>query len=83
VNEAELERRVLDALYSVAPDAEGERLDPDVNFRDQLDIDSMDFLNFLVAVKEAVGVEVPEADYALVATLHDCVRYLAKKLPMT
>jgi len=77
---AELERRVLEALYSVAPDAEGERLDPDVNFRDQLDIDSMDFLNFLVAVKETLGVEVPEADYALVGTLHGCVTYLSPKL---
>jgi acyl carrier protein len=44
VNEADLQRRVLEALYSVAPEADGEPLDPDANFRDQLDIDSMDFL---------------------------------------
>jgi acyl carrier protein len=83
VNEADLQRRVLEALYSVAPEADGEPLDPDANFRDQLDIDSMDFLNFLVAVKDAVGVDVPEADYAQVATLRDCVRYLARRLPRT
>jgi len=75
-----LERRILDALYSVAPEAEGEGIDPEVSFRDQLDIDSMDFLNFLVALKDALGVEVPEADYALVGTLRDCMRYLAPRL---
>jgi acyl carrier protein len=81
VKETEIEKAVLDALYSVAPEAEGERLDPTQSFRDQLDIDSMDFLNFLGAVRDALGVEVPEADYARVATLRDCVAYLAKHLP--
>jgi len=81
VNETELRRAVLQTLYSIAPEAEGERIDPQQNLRDQLDIDSMDFLNFLVALKGAVGVEVPEADYAQVATLDDCVRYLAARLP--
>lgn len=80
MTEAELERCVLDALYSVAPDAEGERLDPTVEFRNQLEIDSMDFLNFLVALKESVGIEVPEADYAKVSTLRDVVKYLAARL---
>lgn len=80
MTDAELESRVLAALYSIAPDAEGERLDPDRNFRDQLDIDSMDFLNFLVAVKDSLGVEVPEADYPLVGTLHGCVKYIARRL---
>jgi acyl carrier protein len=79
VTEAELTKAVLKALFSVAPEAEGEPLDPSANLRDQLDIDSMDYLNFLVAVKEAVGVEVPEADYAQVSTLDDCVRYLAAR----
>jgi acyl carrier protein len=81
VNPTQLKDAVLEALYSVAPEAEGEQLDPAANMRDQLDIDSMDFLNFLVALKDAVGVEVPEADYMHVATLDDCVRYLAARLP--
>jgi len=76
----DIKRAVLAALYSVAPDAEGEPLDAARNFRDQLDIDSMDFLNFLVAVRDAVGVEVPESDYAQVATLDGCVRYLAERI---
>jgi len=83
VNEADLRNAVLQALYSIAPEAEGERLDPQASLRDQLDIDSMDFLNFLVALKDTVGVEVPESDYAQVANLDDCVRYLAARLPST
>jgi acyl carrier protein len=79
MTEAQLREAVLQALFSVAPEAEGEPLDAAANLRDQLDIDSMDFLNFLVALKDAVGVEVPEADYAQVATLDDCVRYLAAR----
>jgi acyl carrier protein len=79
VTESQLKEAVLQALFSVAPEAEGEPLDPASSLRDQLDIDSMDFLNFLVALKAAVGVEVPEADYAQVATLDACVSYLAAR----
>ena len=81
MNPAQLKDAVLEALYSVAPEAEGEPINPATNLRDQLDIDSMDFLNFLVAVKDAVGVEVPEADYTQVASLDDCIRYLTARLP--
>lgn len=79
MTEAQLREAILQALFSVAPEAEGEPLDPAANLRDQLDIDSMDFLNFLVALKDTVGVEVPEADYAQVASLDDCVRYVAAR----
>lgn len=79
MTQAQLKEAILQALFSVAPEAEGEPLDPSANLRDQLDIDSMDFLNFLVALKDTVGVEVPEADYAQVASLDDCVRYLAAR----
>jgi acyl carrier protein len=81
VKDAEIEGAVLEALYTIAPEAQGEPLDPAVNFRDQLDIDSMDFLNFLVAVGESLGVEVPESDYADVSTLAGCVAYLKRRLP--
>ena len=79
MTETQLKEAILQALFSVAPEAEGQRLDPSANLRDQLDIDSMDFLNFLIALKETVGVEVPEADYTQVASLDDCVRYLAAR----
>lgn len=81
MTQAQLKDAILQALFSIAPEAEGEHIDPSASLRDQLDIDSMDFLNFLVALKGAVGVEVPESDYAQVSTLDDCVAYLVKRLP--
>ena len=46
--------------------------------RDQLDIDSMDFLNFVIAVNERTGIDIPESDYGALATLNGCVAYLAR-----
>jgi acyl carrier protein len=71
---------VLAALATVAPEVEEMTLERGEPIREQLDIDSMDFLNFMVALHEALGVEVPEQDYAQVASLDGCVRYLARKL---
>lgn len=73
---------VLRALGSVAPEADLEHLQPDVGFREQLDIDSMDFLNFVIALHKETHVEVPERDYPKLATLHGCIDYLtsAKQL---
>ena len=70
--------QILDALAEVAPEADPDRLRGDVALRDQLDIDSMDFLNFLIGVAARTGVEVPERDYAAVQTLDDCIGYVAR-----
>jgi acyl carrier protein len=70
---------VLRMLGEIAPEADLTRIKPDVSFRDQLDIDSMDFLNFVIAVHEALHVEIPEADYPKLATLNGCVEYLAAR----
>lgn len=72
----ELRATVLQLLGEVAPEADLTRIKPDVSFRDQLDIDSMDFLNFVVALHERLGVAIPETDYGKVATLNGCVEYL-------
>lgn len=77
---AEIRTLVLHALGRVAPEADVGALDASVPFRDQLDLDSMDFLNFVIALHEASGVDVPEADYAELATLAGCVAYLDRKL---
>ena len=77
---AEVKRAVLDALLTVAPEAQPAGIDPAAPLREQLDIDSMDFINFVVALDEAVGVEVPESEYGQLATLDACVDYLAGKL---
>lgn len=76
----ELKPIVLAALTGVAPDLEGQPVAPDVAFRDQFDFDSMDLLNFAVALQQRTGVEIPEIDYPKVASLDGCVAYLAARL---
>jgi hypothetical protein len=79
VTRAELRAQTLEALGGIAPEAELGALRGNVALRDQLDLDSMDFLNFLVAVHQRTGVEIPEADYGKLATLDQLVEYLARE----
>ncbi|MEX2208388.1 MAG: acyl carrier protein [Myxococcota bacterium] len=75
----ELRAQTLEALGGIAPEADLAGLRGDIALRDQLDLDSMDFLNFLVAVHQRTGVEIPEADYGKLATFDQLVAYLARK----
>ena len=70
---------VLQALATVAPEARSLPLAPTVSLRDQLDIDSMDFLNFVIAIHRKIGVDIPEADYPALMTLDGAVRYLSAR----
>ena len=67
---------VLTALAEVAPEMDEADLDPDEDFAEALDIDSMDHLNFIMAVNAKTGVEIPERDYPKLTTLHNAVAYL-------
>ena len=67
---------VLAAITKVAPDVDPSTLHGDVEFREQADLDSMDFIGILTAVFESTGVEVPELDYPLVTTVDAFARYL-------
>jgi acyl carrier protein len=71
-----LRATVLSVLGEIAPEADLAALHGDVGFRDQLDLDSMDVLNFVVGLHTALGVDIPEADYPKLATLDACVDYL-------
>lgn len=75
----DVKRTALRILGEIAPEADLASLKPDVSFRDQLDIDSMDFLNFVIALHEALRVEIPEADYPKLATLNACAAYVLAK----
>jgi len=75
----ELQATLLRILGELAPEADMSELKPGVRLRDQLDLDSMDFLNFLIGVHEATGVDIPEADYPKLRTLNDIVAYLGAK----
>ena len=72
----ELRATVLRVLGEIAPEADLAALRGGVGFRDQLDLDSMDVLNFVVGLHAALGVEIPEADYGKLPTLDACVDYL-------
>jgi acyl carrier protein len=80
VTRDEIRTAVLRALGDVAPEADLSRLDPRASFRDQLDLDSMDVLNFVTALHAALGVDVPEAEYPKLATLDGAVEYLAARV---
>ena len=71
---------MLRALGEIAPEADLAALKPDVAFRDQLDLDSMDLLNFVIGLHAALGVEIPEADYGSLLTPDGCVDYLLSRL---
>jgi acyl carrier protein len=80
VNEAETKARVLEIIKSIAPELEEGELRADRPLRDQIDLDSMDWLNVLVAVNEKLHVDIPEADYGKLVTLDNLVAYLRAKL---
>jgi acyl carrier protein len=76
----EIRAQVLAALAAVVPELDPAELRPDRPLRDELDIDSMDFLNFTIGMHKAFGVEIPEQDYRKLATLDACVDYVAAAL---
>jgi acyl carrier protein len=68
-------------LANIAPEIDMTLVDPSADLREVLDIDSMDFLNFVTAIHKRFGIVVPEIDYPKLATLGGAVSYLAAKLP--
>ncbi len=80
MTEAELKAAFLDELTRVAPDLEAEGIGPDDHLQDDLEIDSMDFLNLVAALHKRLGVDIPEADYPKIATLTLATAYLAARM---
>ena len=76
----EIRAQVLAALAAVVPELDPDELRSDRPLRDELDIDSMDFLNFTIGMHKAFGVEIPEQDYRKLETLDACVEYVAGAL---
>lgn len=67
---------VLRLLTDIAPELDPSEIVPEDNLREQLDLDSMDFLNFMIALHQEYGIEIPEADYRKLQTLDGCIGYL-------
>jgi acyl carrier protein len=76
MDDRNLREVVLATLCRIAPEVAPGELVPGVPLRDQVDLDSMDWLNFLVALHGKLGVDIPEADYRKLVTLDDLVGYL-------
>jgi len=72
---------IAEVLASIAPEVELATIDAAAPLRDQIDLDSMDYLNFIVGLHERLHVDIPESDYARLATLDDLVSYLVAKRP--
>ena len=80
MNDEELRAAVIATLKTIAPEVEEGDLRPDRPLRNQVDLDSMDWLNFLIGLHEKLKVDIPEADYAKLVTLGDVLDYLGGKL---
>lgn len=80
MTDADIRAVALATLLSIAPEVEADELRGDRPLRSQVDLDSMDWLNFLLGLHEKLKVDIPEADYARLVTLDDVVAYLQRKL---
>jgi acyl carrier protein len=72
----EVRDEVLSVLTTIAPEVDPADIRDDVFLRDQVDLDSMDWLNFLIGIHRRLNVDIPESDYAGLRTLADLVRYV-------
>lgn len=75
----EIRTMVLQELGRIAPEIESQ-IDPAVDLREQIDLDSMDMLNLMIAIHEATGVNIPESDYPQMSSLNGCVLYLRSRV---
>lgn len=78
MNATEAKALVFDVLGGIAPESEPATLSGGANMREALDLDSMDFLNFVIALHERTGLPIPEPDYPRLLTLNGAVDYLVK-----
>jgi len=79
MNTDELRRLIVEELGNIAPETDPGTIDPKADIREVLDIDSMDFLNFVIALHERLHIDIPEADYRRLRTIDGAVDYLVKK----
>ena len=76
----EIKQKIIEQIYEIAPEHEGEEIPETQNLQRALEIDSFDFLNLLTALNEELGVEVPESDYGEVDTLEHMADYFAARV---
>lgn len=80
LSEPEIRQVVVRVLNGIAPEIDVGSIDPGRDLRDQMDIDSVDFLNFIVGLHNQLGIEIPDADISKLATINSCIAYLGARI---
>jgi len=80
MTDANIGKVVQEELNNIAPEADLTSVDPTADLREAIDIDSMDFLNFITAIHKRLGIDIPEIDYPKLITLNGAVAYLTAHL---
>ena len=80
MNDIDISKVVQDELNNIAPEIDMSGIDPAADLREAMDIDSMDFLNFITALHRRLGIDIPEIDYPKLVTLDGALTYLKAKL---
>ena len=83
MNSQEIRNMVVEVIENIVPDEDLSNLKGDVSLRDQIELDSMDFLDIIMELRKRYGIEVPEDDYMQLATLDGTVAYLEPLLKKT
>ena len=78
-NREQIRATIFEVLSVIAPETEPANLKPDAPLREQIDLDSFDFLNVIIALHERLGVDIPETDYGKLGTLEHVVDYLTRR----
>ena len=80
MKEEKIKNTIFTLLRKTVSEADLKTLSPDENLRKALDIDSFDFLNFIIALNDELGVDIPESDYGKLNTLSAMVSYLSERI---
>ena len=79
MNTDEIRSVIFEELDNIAPDMDVASVNPDADLREALDIDSMDFLNFITALHQRLGIDIPERDYSKLFTLAAAITYVEQR----
>lgn len=80
MSDVDIRKAIQEELNNIAPEADIASVDPAADLREAIDIDSMDFLNFVIAIHRRLGVDIPEIDYPKLVTLDGAFAYIDAKL---
>jgi len=80
MNPDEIKTIVRQTLNRIAPELEDQAIDSNINFRDQFDFDSVDFLNFAIQLGKKMNIDIPVIDYPKLSSLTGCITYFESKI---